>query len=90
MELVSEIETAKEDICKERDIYIAQIEDLRKDLQIRQDEISRLQKQEEGFKANLRLQSVNTQNLPPKGSKCRNCEAYIRNQQILQQQIADR
>jgi bacterioferritin (cytochrome b1) len=49
-----------------------------------------MQRQEEALKLSLSPQNKNTQNLPPKGSKCRNCEAYIKNQQVLQQQVADR
>lgn len=89
LELVGEMEIAKEDICKERDIYIQEIDDLRKELQIKQEEIARLQRQEEAYKASLTIQSKNIQNLPPKASKCKNCEVYIKNQQILQQQLVE-
>lgn len=89
LELVNELELAKEDISRERDIYIQQIDDLRKELQARQDEIGKMQRHEEALKLSLSSQNKNTQNLPPKGSKCRNCEAYIKNQQVLQQQVVD-
>jgi hypothetical protein len=67
------LEVAKEDICRERDIYIQQIEDLRKELQARQDDIGRMQRQEEALKLSLSPQNKNIQNLPPKSNKCRNC-----------------
>lgn len=90
LELVAELELAKEDAYKERDIYIQQIDDLRNDLHIKQDEIVKLQRQEEAIKTNLCIQNKNTLNLPPKGSRCKNCEAYIKNHQVLQNQVTER
>jgi chromosome segregation ATPase len=88
LDLVRDIEENKEEICRERDIYIQEIEELRRDVLAKQEEVTRLQRQEENYKT-IALQSRNIQNLPPKSGKCKNCETYIKNQQLLQQQLKE-
>ena len=76
----------KESVADERDIYIQELESLRQDVANKQEEIGRL-KQENLSKAAAK--SSHVQGLPPKSSKCRNCEILTREQQILYQQARD-
>lgn len=81
IELIQELEAGKDEISRERDIYIQEIESLRREVAMRQEEIVKLGQH----------QVKQTQALPPppKASKCKNCEAYIKNQQILHNKIKE-
>lgn len=71
LELVQDLELAKEEITKERDIYIQEIENIRNEAAAKLEE------------ARLAAQHKPPQ---PKPAKCKQCELFAKNTEIMRKQ----
>ena len=73
-------------MAQERDIYIQQINIFKEEVDKKEKEIVSLSMQLEGLRSNG-VSQKQVPSMPPKASKCKNCEVVLRNNQMYQKQI---
>ncbi len=82
LEMIQELQVSKEEIARERDIYIGEIENIKKEIDTIKKEA--VEKQEQV----MRMAALQASKPPqPKQIKCKMCQMYIKNTQIMQQKL---